>query len=81
MAIHYPQFRKYKNQQGYFKLLSPTEWEEIKIVGNNHSLHQFTVKIMPDRNLLHDMTFDYNENWEAIREEEYEMIKKKIAHP
>jgi hypothetical protein len=74
MTITYPQYRKFPNNKVYFKILSSTEWEEIQIIGSKHILHRFTVKIMPDRNYLHDMTFDYENNWVKIEEEEYEEI-------
>ena len=75
MEIQYPQYRKYKNNKSFFKIISDKEWEEIQIVGSKFILNQFTVKIMPDRNFIHDMTFDYKENWEVISEEEYEQKK------
>jgi hypothetical protein len=74
-SITYPQYRKYLNNKAYFKIISPTEWEEIQIVGSQHILHQFTVKILPDRNYIYDMTFDYKNNWVKIGEEEYEAFK------
>jgi hypothetical protein len=76
-AISYPQFRKYPNNKAYFKILSPTEWEEILVVGSKHLFHHFIVKILPDRNYIHDMTFDYENNWVKIEEGEYEMVRKK----
>ena len=73
-TISFPQYRKYKNEKSFFKITSPTEWEEIQIVGSKKVLHQFTVKIMPDRNLINDMLFDYDSNWVEIEEEEYNSI-------
>jgi hypothetical protein len=75
-SITYPQYRKYPNNKTYFKIVSPVEWEEIQVIGTKHILHSFTVKIMPDRNYLHDMTFNYERNWVKIEEEEYETVKK-----
>jgi hypothetical protein len=75
----YPQFRKYHNNKAYFKIISSTEWEEIQIIGSKHILHQFIVKIMPDRNYIYDMTFDYEKNWEKIEEEEYETKLREIV--
>ena len=63
MEIQYPQYRKYLNEKSFFKITSSTEWEEIQIIGSKYVLNQFKVNIMPDRNFLHDMTFDYKENW------------------
>ena len=78
METSYPQYRKYPNNKAYFKILSDKEWEEIQIIGSKHIVNQFIVKIMPDRNYLQDMTFDYKDNWEEIEEVEYEQ-KKHLA--
>jgi hypothetical protein len=77
-AITYPQFRKYKNNKGYFKIISSEEWEEIQIVGSKITLSLFKVNIFPDRNFIYDLTFDYKNNWIEIEEEEYEKNKAKI---
>ncbi len=79
MEIIYPQYRKYPNDKAYFKIISATEWEEIQVVGNKYMPHQFTVNILPDRNFIYDMTFDYKNNWAVIDESEYELIKGKIT--
>lgn len=76
MNITYPQYRKYPNNKGYFKIISPSEWEEIQIIGSKHLLHHFTVNILPDRNFIHDMTFDYENNWVKIEEIEYEIQRQ-----
>ena len=72
----YPQYRKYKNEKAYFKILSATEWEEIRVLGSKYLLHHFTVKILPDRNFIYDMTFDYEASWEKIEAEEYDAVRK-----
>ncbi len=77
--ITYPQFRKYKNNKVYFKIISAVEWEEIHVSAHTCRLHLFMAKILPDRNYIADMTYDYKENWEAIEETEYESMKKKCA--
>lgn len=77
MAMSYPQYRKYKNNKVYFKILSDTEWEELHVSKKSCTVHLFTARILPDRNYLMDMTFDYQEHWEAIQAEEYEMLKNK----
>ena len=74
--IIYPQYRKYPNGKTYFKIISPTEWEEIQVVGSKYILHQFKVKILPDRNYIHDLTFDYEKNWVAIEYDEYEIYRE-----
>jgi hypothetical protein len=78
MEIIFPQYRKYKNGRSFFKVLSRTEWEEIQLVGTKYILSKYTVKILPDRNLIHDMLFDYEASWEKINADDYENIKKKL---
>ena len=78
--ITYPQYRKYQHERTYFKIISKDKWEEIQLLGNSCSLHQFKAAILPDRNYIYDLTFDYEKNWLKIEENEYEEIKKKIKH-
>ena len=74
----YPQYRKYANNKSYYKIISPTKFEEIQVLGNAKTLHIFEAKILPDRNYIHDLTFNYKGNWEFFTPEEYENIKKNI---
>jgi hypothetical protein len=78
-TISYPQYRKYPNNKAYFKIISETAWEEIQVIGSKYVHQEYTVKIMPDRNYLHDMTFDYKENWVEIGEAEYEGMKNSFT--
>ncbi len=78
-SITYPQYRKYLNGHNFFKIISDKEWEEIQVMGSKYSIHQFKVSIFPDRNYLYDMTFDYEKNWVAIDNAEYEKIKANIV--
>ena len=73
--MNYPQYRKYKNNKSYFKISSSEMFEEILVSGTKHTLHEFTAKILPDRNFISDMLHNYSENWEAITEAEYNAIK------
>lgn len=75
--ISYPQYRKYPNGHAFFKIISADEWEEIQVMGNTYSIHQFKVNIFPDRNYLNDLTFDYEKNWLKIEEAEYKRMKEK----
>ena len=72
----FPQYRKYLNNKGYFKIISENEWEEIQIIGKKGIISGFTAKIFPDKNFIYDLTYDYKNNWEEISEEEYNQIKQ-----
>jgi hypothetical protein len=76
--VNYPQYRKYPNERGYFKIISIDEWEEIQVIGSNYKLHCFKASILPDRNFIYDLTFDYKNNWLEIEAEEYERVRNKI---
>jgi len=75
-AIEYPQYRKYHNGKSYFKIISPGEMEEIQLMGNSFSKHLITAKILPDRNFIYDLTFDYEKYCVKIEEEEYLEVGK-----
>ncbi len=77
-TITYPQYRKYLNGKVYFKIISNTEWEEIQQIGKKFILNSFTSKILPDRNFLHDLIYNYEENCLDISKTEYEEVKKQL---
>ena len=72
--ITYPQFRKYLNGQNYFKIISPEEMTEIRFVGTKCFVNLFKAKILPDRNLIYDLTFDHRNIAEEISAEEFERV-------
>ncbi|MDB4533272.1 hypothetical protein N9242_00250 [Vicingaceae bacterium] len=76
--IIYPQYRKYANNKSFFKIISKDKFEEIQQLGNKYKIYFFEAKILPDRNYIHDLTFNYKGNWEFFTPEEYENIKKNI---
>jgi len=74
----FPVFRKYLNNSSFFKVLSPNHFEELKKLPRGYSLFIYKVKILPDRNFIFDMLYNYQLHWEVIEEEEYEKIKSNI---
>lgn len=78
-TVKYPQYRKYKNGASYFKIYSPERFDEIKILGQRYELHEFTAKILPDRNFIYDITFAHHDYCEVISEEEYLEALKSVA--
>lgn len=75
--ITYPQYRKYPHGRTYFKIISNSEFEELQVFGSECTLHHFVAKILPDRNYIYDLTFDYEKYWVVIDEAEYEQVRKK----
>jgi hypothetical protein len=69
--IIYPLFRKYANERNFFKIISSQEFEELSITGGKWHLHHFKANILPDRNFIHDLTFNDQKNILEINENEY----------
>ena len=76
--IIFPIYRKYKNEKSFFKIISKTEFEEIKFLKNKGELHYFKAKILPDFNFILDMINDFTPYWEASSEKEFKIAKSKI---
>jgi hypothetical protein len=74
----YPQYRKYKSNTSYFKIISPELFEEIKVLGNKKTLHTFEAKILPDRNYIKDLTFNYKDYWIICKKSDYEELRETL---
>lgn len=75
--MEFPQYRRYKNKQSYFKIVSNEEFVEYKLTANKLESYRFTVKILPDRNYLHDMLYNYEPYWEVLSEKEFKLFLRK----
>ncbi len=72
MEYDFPVYRKYPNNKSYFKVLSPDTFEEVLVMGRYYSVHRFTAKILPDRNLISDMLDLSQGHWVISDESEHE---------
>ena len=46
--MDFPQYRKYKNIETYFKIISEKEFEEISSLGNKYVKHSIVAKQYPE---------------------------------
>lgn len=69
--MEYPIYRKYKNDLSYFKISSPELLEELKIMGKFYSIHTIEAKILPERNLIFDLSFAFEDFAAEITEKDY----------
>lgn len=69
--MEYPIYRKYQNDLSYFKISGPELLEELKIMGKFYSIHIIEAKILPERNLIFDLTFAFEDFAIEITEQEY----------
>ena len=75
--MDFPQFRKYKNGQSYFEILSENEFLEYKIQINKVEKELFTARILPDRNMINDMLYNYEDHWDEVEKEDLEYFLEK----
>lgn len=67
----FPQYRKYKNNKHFFKIISNNEFDEIHFIGTKTLVTKHHAKILPDRNLIYDLLYDIGRTSEISTEEEY----------
>lgn len=79
-VVDFPVFRKYHNNSSFFKILSSEKFEEVKKLPDGYTLFVFNAKILPDRNYIQDMLYDYHLHWEVIEKEEFELMKSKVIN-
>lgn len=66
--MEFPIYRRYKNEKSYFKILDEHTFIEYKVNINRLESHHFEAKILPERNYIQDMLYDYEPHWEVIDE-------------
>lgn len=69
--IRFPIYRKYPHNRTFFKINSKDEFEELQLIGKHYSIHQIKAKILPDRNFIYDLIYDFKNNWEEISAADY----------
>lgn len=69
---NFPQYRKFSDHKTWFKIVSETEMQELKVLGEfyNHTIFKATTFV--DRNLISDMIYNLENHWEVITEYEFE---------
>lgn len=70
-ALSFPQYRRYLNGKSYFCFESPNAFEEIRAFGSRWLSEKFEVKILPDRNLVHDLLYQYEGIAEVVSAEDF----------
>lgn len=69
--MDFPQYRKYKNIETYFKIISEKEFEEIIIMGSKCIKHQIKATQYPEMLRIQDMLKCEDGVWEVINEGTY----------
>ncbi|MBL4704919.1 MAG: hypothetical protein JKY54_10375 [Flavobacteriales bacterium] len=79
--MEFPQYRKYSNDKGFFKVISLEEFEEIQLIGSKAIRSDFLAKTFLDRYLIQDMLDCKDGRWEVIGEKEYLLHVNVIRYP
>jgi hypothetical protein len=74
--IHFPVYRKYKNNKSYFKIINPRLFEEVQVIGSKKFIKETEARLFPEVNFVRDLVLNYSEMAYEISEEEYLLIKK-----
>ena len=69
--MDFPQYRKYKNIETYFKIISEKEFVELSLFGNRFVKHLIKAKQYPEMLRIKDMLNCEEGIWEIIEENEY----------
>lgn len=68
----FPQYRSFSDHKTWFKIVSETEMQELKVLGEFYNHTTFKAITFVDRNLISDMIFNLENHWEVITEYEFE---------
>ena len=69
--MDFPQYRKYKNIETYFKIISEKEFVELSLFGNKFVKHLIVAEQYPEMLRIQDMLNCEGGTWEIIEEEVY----------
>ena len=69
--MKFPQYRKYKNIETYFKIISENEFEEISSLGNKCIKHRIIARQYPEILRIQDMLNCEGGTWEVVMADEY----------
>jgi hypothetical protein len=74
----FPIYRKYKNSNTFFKIISENRFEEITFIGEKAFLYIIEAKQYPEYLRIQDMINCQDNIWESLEEENYEQQKNSI---
>lgn len=76
--MKFPQFRKYKNNKSYFKIIANDHFIEWKKMTLEWEKIEIEATILPDRVFITDMLAEPSEYWDSISEHDYNKFLKTI---
>ena len=77
--MEFPQYRKYKNKNTFYKIVSEKEFEEISFIGSKGFKFTIIAQQYPEMLRIQDMIACLNDTWEPIEQQNYEQQKNSIS--
>lgn len=72
--VSFPQYRKYRNNKHFFKIISETEFDEVSFIGSKIMIANHVATIFPDKMFIQDLLFDVGKTSEISSQKEYEDV-------
>ncbi len=76
--MDFPQYRKYKNIETYFKIILEKEFEELSSLGNKYVKNSIVAEQYPEILRIQDMLNCEGGTWEVIEKKEYNNKNKEV---
>ncbi|MCC7533822.1 MAG: hypothetical protein IT246_07775 [Bacteroidia bacterium] len=76
----FPQYRKYRNNKHFFKIISSSEFEEISFIGSKLISSKKVATILPDRNFIQDLLHNPDYSEPSTKEEYDYYFNQIVAH-
>ncbi|MCB0396087.1 MAG: hypothetical protein KDD36_05515 [Flavobacteriales bacterium] len=76
----FPVYRCYSNHKHWFRIRSETQFDEITITGDKHTLSTFTARTYPDRVLIQDLIHNTHHNCLEVSEASFNELMSKIKN-
>lgn len=73
--IHFPVYRKYKNNKSYFKIIHSRLFEEVQIIGSKKIIRQTEARLFPEILFIQDLLLHYKDMADEISEADYLRMK------
>lgn len=70
--MQFPVFLKYKNDKSYFRIDSPEELLELKLIGSYYQVHHLKAVILPDRVFISDLLNGLDTYCDPITQQQFD---------
>lgn len=77
--INFPVYRKLQNLDVYYKIISYSQFEEIKKMGEKYLFHSVHAIQFPEKLLIQDMISLHENRYEELSENVFSELKNKCS--